>query len=73
MARGKNHKKDTPRTATKPRVKPKAKSQIKPKEIPKYKAKKKAKPKPKNWARSSSYAGKSPSELERVTFRAYVE
>jgi hypothetical protein len=36
-------------------------------------AKKKAKPKPKNWARSSSYAGKSPSELERVTFRAYVE
>ena len=36
-------------------------------------ARKKAKPKPKNWARSSSYAGKSPSELERVTFRPYVE
>ena len=36
-------------------------------------AKKKAKPKPKNWARSSSYAGKAPSEMERVTFRPYVE
>ena len=34
---------------------------------------KKAKPKPKQWARSSSYAGKAPSEMERVTFRPYVE